>query len=157
MNEKLENLIAVLGKIHEKMNNKYKNIEKIDGQYNKKIKIVARILALQTQNKTKAYNTMLMDASKSENDITSEGHQIVIELLNRCEKVASKPTTVTNENLLKTALDFSEAKIELFTSVVEILERFEQEKGIEHTVLKSKVETILELENKDILTIKSFL
>lgn len=157
MNEKLDSLISVLGKIHEKMNKKYKNIEKIDGQYNFKIETIARVLALQTQNKMNVYNSMLMDASKMETEITQEGHRIVIELLNKCEKVTSKSTTVTNENLLKAALDFSNAKIQLFSGVMEVLDRFEQEKGIKHMVLKDKVETILELENKDILTIKSFL
>jgi hypothetical protein len=157
MNEKMEHLIHNLTKIHNKIIIKYKNLEAIEGQYNQNIKTVAKILRLQTENKNKVYQTMLLDASNLETEITEDGHKEVLALEKKCEAAIVKAMSPGNNDIIQTAVELSKIKISLFTDVLDILNRYESEKNIVHEALKEKVVLIQKLEEKDYATLQSFI
>lgn len=157
MNEKIEHLINNLTKIHHKIIIKYKNIEAIEGQYNHNIKTIAKILRLQTENKNQVYQTMLLDASSMEVDITEEGHKEVLNLEKKCEEDIVKFMASGNGNIVETAVHLSEIKMKLFSNVLDILHRYEKEKNIQHEALKEKVVLIKKIEEKDYATLQSFI
>lgn len=156
MNKKINELIQNLTKIHKKIIKKYNNIEVIQGQYRPKLKTIAKILKEQTQHKLEIYERMLMDASELEIEITDEGHQEVLNLTKKCEESISKCMENSDDDIVRTADEFSSIKIELFNNVLDILNRYESDKDIKHEALKEKIILILALEEKDHATLHSF-
>lgn len=149
MNEKIESLIQAFATVHGKISKMYKNLELIEGQYNPKIKTIAKILWLQTENKIRIYNTILMDAAQIELEITDEGYQAALQMTKDCEEALKKNMSLGDLDIISIAIEFSKIKIHLFRKVLALLNQFETEKNIVHKELKEKVTLIIQLEEKD--------
>lgn len=149
MNGKIESLIQAFANVHSKISKMYKNLESIEGQYNPKIKTIAKILWMQTENKIKVYNTMLMDAANLEMEITEEGYQAALQMTKDCEEALKKNMSLGDLDIIGIAIEFSKIKVDLFRNVLALLNRFESEKNIVHKELKEKVTLIIHLEERD--------
>lgn len=156
MNDKLNNLIHIVEKIHHKISKKYRNIELIEGQYKPKVKTIAKILRLQIENKFVVYNTLLMEDSIVEIDISDSGYQEMLNMTKKCEKELTKNMVLLEKDIITTAIEFTRIKIDLFSSVLDLLNRCELEKNIIHGALKEKMLIIIALEKKDLETLRSF-
>jgi len=156
MSNKTGLLISEFLAIHKQMNTVYKNIRKIDGQYNLRLETIATILDQQSKNRFDVYSKILNSASEQDVDITDEGYEEALEIL-RAYKTKMIDTSMTQKkNIVNLALEFTNLNIVIFNNILDLIVQYEVEKDITHGPMKENIEMLLKLEERDVKTLLSF-
>ena len=156
MQNRTEALIQEFLSVHTQMNNVFKNIKKIDFQYNAKLQTVATILENQTKNKNEVYKHILTHASNADFEITEEGYDHAVAQLRKYKQQMVDSSLSDRKNVIQLAMNFTNLNIIVFEGMLDLLKKYEKEKGIVHPSLKENLELLLRLETRDLNTLESF-